>query len=132
MRRLTPIFGFLLAFPCSAAERPDQVRVYYVPFGIETFLPITPENIETRAFRVGTVEPAGRAANELRSIIAAAKPGAFDAKRVRALIRLPDMVISIDSEGGIYTPSGPGVLSPAQFASVRSWLGAVTIETRPR
>ena len=56
MRILIMLLVAVLSAACSEEdEMLDKIEIYYVPIGVETYVPMTPENIQESASSVGKV-----------------------------------------------------------------------------
>ena len=83
-------------------EMANQVRIYYVPIGAETYIPITVENIETSYVRYGEVDIIDRNFKKLLDMIDKAKSGDFETGMLRVKVVFPDnQLLYIDNYGGI-------------------------------
>ncbi|MDP5211332.1 hypothetical protein [Microbulbifer sp. 2205BS26-8] len=84
----------------------DLVKIYYVPIGVETYVPMTPENIEDSATSVGEVDPSSRQFKRLLNILYSSSRGQFKVDDLRVKIILPkNEIIYIDNHGGVRLPS---------------------------
>ncbi len=80
----------------------DQVKIYYVPIGVETYIPMTVENIESSYFRYEAVDLDDRNFKKFLSMINKAAPGDFEVDMLRVKIVFPDdQIIYVDNYGGI-------------------------------
>lgn len=104
----------------DASERVARpgIRLYYVPIGSETYVPVTPDSIEPSAVRSGRVDE--RSAAELITTIEHAVPGTFDGVMVRVKLVLDDeRVIYIDNQGGIRSGGKSAALPPGGLLYVK-------------
>lgn len=104
MKRILLLIMLVLVAPSclEKKEMADQVKIYYIPIGVETYIPITVENIETFYHRYGEVDLDNRKFKKFLRMINEAAPGNFDGYIIRAKIIFPDdQIIYIDNDGGI-------------------------------
>ena len=109
-------------------EMIERARIYYVPIGAETYIPITEENIDSSFVRYGEVEINNRNFRKLLSIIEIAKPGVFEADMLRVKIVIPDdQLIYIDNYGGIMVyPTNYLKLSGSNLSKIKAILENIT------
>jgi hypothetical protein len=84
------------------ADAPSGVTVFYLPFSVNTLVPVTPDSIEQYArCRVSLATDSARA-KMLRTFVDAARPGHFDWRVVRVKIvgLLPEPIF-VDRDGGL-------------------------------
>lgn len=105
MSRLTILLAMMALFGCSTADGKkyyDTVKIYYIPIGIETYIPITPKNIELSAFKVIKVSYSSDYLKKLIAMVEASASGNFSSDHVRVKMLLPDSkVIYIDNYGEV-------------------------------
>lgn len=103
LRFLQIAIGLIVTVSCVANEEMiDRVKIYYVPVGVQTYVPITKENIETSYVREGLVSPTNRKFIRLLDTISEAEPGDFIDNMLRVKIVFPDKKITyIDNYGGV-------------------------------
>lgn len=88
---------------CAKAAQGGSIKAFYVPFGAETFMPITRENIERKALCVVEIDVSSTAADRVRSLIKRDKTGTFNDNRVRLkLSGALDEDLFIDSAGNAF------------------------------
>ncbi|CAN0397564.1 unnamed protein product, partial [Ectocarpus sp. 13 AM-2016] len=79
-----------------------QVEIHYMGIGFETYLPITPENIDETHTRYGAVEGSDPRFQEVMRLIDGAGSGSFYKSTTRARIRdTSGTTIYLDNYGGI-------------------------------
>src|SRR4051794_35350470 len=78
------------------------VQIFYIPIGVETFIPITPENIVEHANATGAVNASSSELARTIALIRQAPAGDFSVTHVRVKMVFPDGgVILIDNVGGV-------------------------------
>lgn len=94
------------------------VNVMCTPVNVETFVAVTPQNIEQMAeVRFSVTSPEDE--QVIRNAISTAPSGAFERTRVRMLIEIPDRPrVYIDSYGGLLDGVRQGKMSDAAFATM--------------
>lgn len=104
---MLPVF---LLFACGGTSKieksAEMVRIFYFPFYLETFHPITLDNIEEKAmckFSISVEE-----ADKILRIFDAASPGEFDNQRVRLKISGLKNIVFLDADGGLPLDSDNG------------------------
>jgi hypothetical protein len=121
-------FIFLMA-SCSPGDgMAGDVEIFYIPIGVETYVPITENNIESSAIRFGNAKESERALERIRIILETASDGEFDDEMLRAKITLPNKeVIYIDNRGGISSSvNGTSKLGEQNLNDLKSVLESVT------
>ena len=105
-----------------------QARIYYVPIGTETYVPMTTDNIEVHHVRFIELDVASREYRNLTSLIDVAGDGSFEEQRVRVKILLPDAsAVYIDNNGGMRLGSSrQATLSHSSLRGVRKLLEEIT------
>ena len=58
--------------PAALSEGVRMIHICYVPIGVETYVPMTPANIDQSCVRVGRVDAADKRYLDLRSTLEAA------------------------------------------------------------
>lgn len=107
----------------------EMAVIYYIPIGIETFTPVTPQDMEERYHRYGKADVKRSDFKKLISEIKAAPVGPFDGQRTRAKISLPDsQIIFVDNDGGIARSTGTYQLTSSQLGIIAKLLAALTDE----
>lgn len=98
----------------GACEADDQrldetVVIYYKPFNIGTYLPVTPDNIEQQANCVFRVPRSAIVVREIFSVLSEAPPGKFDYLVVRVKIVVDEHDVTfVDIDGGVLLPVADG------------------------
>jgi hypothetical protein len=116
--RVLCIAVFLIS--CRGAARND-VKVSYIPFGLQTYAAVTPENIDDDPHSTFHLKATSEDAAQVRAIIERAGAGQFDRLVVRALIEIGgDEKIWIDNDGGVFDGRTRKHLRPDDFATLKS------------
>ena len=109
-----------------------KLVIYFIPFQVETYEPITPENIREKATYRICVE-SEKAGTELLGIVSArlATKG-FDSRKVRLLIEdVPGAhEILVDSEGHLRAAGEEGVLRRKDFARLKRLLSRIVAQSK--
>ncbi len=81
----------------------DQVKIYYIPIGAETYVPITIDNIENYAQKTCVLDYEDRTVRKvLRLLSDSSSDGIFDEQKIRVKIILPTNIVTyVDNYGGI-------------------------------
>jgi hypothetical protein len=84
-----------------------NVKIYYLPFDFETFVPVTIDTIEGQASCVLDVDGTSSDAKELRDLFLRLEPGAFDNRvvRVKAVGLFPHETY-VDVDAGVLMGRG--------------------------
>jgi hypothetical protein len=124
IRRFTLVAAVVMLLGCSDAEdamagAADRITIYYLPFSVETFVPVTIESIEVDARCVFSLDPSAEDIANLREWLARVTEGGFDKKRVRLkMVGLEDDPLYVDADGGLRRAGGKaGRLAPETFRS---------------
>lgn len=84
--------------------RMQNVKIYYLPFNMGTYMPVTESNIVEKAHYFITFPLQSDSVNELRKLISEQVSGAFDSRVVRLKVEGLQMAdIYVDKDGGIKT-----------------------------
>ena len=106
-------------------------HLYYFPFYLETFTPITTEDIEERARCKLTLRAGGSDAGELRGILADTETGEFDDRVVRVkVVGLDNGDVFVDKDAGVLR-SDTGMaarLTQAAFGKLERLIEQVGVE----
>lgn len=89
--------SFILSSSISAAEG-EAIVVYYVPFDVETYIPITEASISCRAWEKWKISDRSKV-SRLLNIVKTGQKANFDRKRVRAEIIVAEQKYFIDAAG---------------------------------
>lgn len=123
---------FLLAFSvvgCLPEAKPiERARIYYIPIGVETYVPITSENIEKAYVRIGDATLDNPTFKSLMKTINSAGAGPFEGDMLRAKILLSDgQIIYIDNHGGLNSPvSGIAKIPKSKLDKTQKLLESLT------
>lgn len=80
----------------------EKAKIYYIPIGVETYVPITVDNIESSHVLYGEVETDNRKFNNLIAILESSEAGNFSQEMIRVKIVKSDAsVFYVDNFGGI-------------------------------
>ncbi len=123
------IASLLLVFP--QVTLPTEVRmvnICYVPIGVATFVPITPENIDKHCARIGQIDSTDRRYLEIQSLLQGAAAGSFDSDAVRVkLTEVGGESIFIDNAGGIRSGGAELRLNAAALAKLKRLVERLTV-----
>jgi len=105
----------------------SELRVFYLPFSVETFRPVTVDTIERDARCVFSFKPSAQETKELRGDLGGLERGGFDNRRVRLkIVGLEDTAVFIDAIGGVRRRSANvGRLQPGNFKSLEVFIESV-------
>jgi hypothetical protein len=78
------------------------MKIYYIPFKVETYIPVTIDDIEKRAFYSFKVPESSKLTIELKKLLNANIPGTFNNKAVRLKVIEGSNIYYVDSLGNIY------------------------------
>ncbi len=111
------------------AETASGVTIYYLPFAVETFLPVTVDSIEENARCVFSFEPSADQAANLRDWFARVMKDGFDKKRVRLkVVGLENVPFYVDADGGLRKgDSGTGKLKEEAFKALERFIEAAAL-----
>jgi hypothetical protein len=131
IRRFTLVAAVVMLLGCSDAEdamagAADRITIYYLPFSVETFVPVTIESIEVDARCVFSLDPSAEDIANLREWLARVTEGGFDKKRVRLkMVGLEDDPLYVDADGGLRRAGGKaGRLAPETFKALEQFVEA--------
>lgn len=125
---LTLILGCLWI---SAGAKETEHSIYYVPFGAETFVAVTVDNIDECYNRYSDVPLNNPEMREVLSLLSSGSHGVFDREMVRAKLRGGDSRwIYVDNFGGIRMGTSETKLSSVQFAHLKHVLDRITSKRR--
>ena len=98
----TPFLALCMVLCASYALAQDTITVYFVPFEIETYVPITPDTIVSKAWERWTL--AGKRENSrLLRVLSRGHSATYDGKRTRLLIVAGERSYYVDSSGVVHT-----------------------------
>lgn len=108
MRLLYMISLFLImASRSNGGKVSTDVEVFWIPPEVETYVPVTPENIEKMAFKIVWVKNE-KQAEEVVGLIQTSNQ-AVDSKRIRVKISTGDKYYTFDSDGIGVSSAGEAV-----------------------
>jgi len=106
----------------------NKAFVFYVPIGAETYIPMTPENIEAHYVKRATIAVSDVTLQQIVEHVNHAGHGQFNDQAVRVKILFPDQhVILIDNFGGVRQKAGERQLSAPSLARIKVMLEEITI-----
>lgn len=125
---LTLAVVFILSVLSMACEGEEPVaKICYVPFGVETYVPMTVANIDSHCSHVGELDTHDREYLGIQSLIQRAKAGSFKDGLVRAKIAVPGSdPIYIDNDGGVKMGASQYHLDASGLSKVKKTLERVT------
>lgn len=128
MRIIAAVLVSIFIVSCSAGDEVKKTaKIYYIPIGMETFIPITKENIEEHEFSYGDQDVSTSDFDKLQKLIKGARAGSFNNDRVRVKIVLPDRsVVFVDNEGGVEVAGEQSKLSDSKLQEVKELLDEMT------
>jgi len=88
----------------SMTSHGTSTVVYFIPFQVETYIPVTPETIVDQAWEKWSIS-AKRGSNRLLAILSHGHGSAFDKNRVRALVIAGGKRYLIDTNGVVLSQS---------------------------
>ena len=110
-----------------------MIKVCYIPLGVETYTPITIDNIDSHCSYTGDIEPHDERLLNLQAIIKKAVPGLFNSNSVRVKITIMSSdSIYIDNYGGLQIGNSQSHLDPESLTIVRKILDNITSKGRRR
>jgi len=106
----------------------DDIEIFYVPIGVQTYIPITEENIETSASRYGIVDDTSDAFLNIKRILQAAPDGDFNNEMLRVKMIVSEReIIYIDDSGGVLSSiNGTSKLSREDVSHIKAILESFT------
>jgi len=123
------MFGF-----CSMALSDDnstKAMIYFIPFQVETYQPITPQNIKDKAtytLEIRSEESLSRIALIFNRNDEMTEK--FDAKRVRLLFEHKSKALYVDSYGNVLSNDKQFALSKKDFEDLQDFLSHLIKETK--
>jgi hypothetical protein len=98
--------------------------VYFIPFEIETYAPVTQQSIISSAWEKWTISSQSET-SRLFALLAHGAKDTFDEKKVRGLVLSNNRTYAIDSNGVVLTKGKLGIrIDKAAFIEFRDSLGA--------
>lgn len=113
----------LLTLPAFSNDSKTVLNYYYIPFQIETYEPITLQNIKDKATVKGVVMD-DDALTLLRLLADKKQVATFDKKRVRLLVETKDgkNPIFVDAEATVFNGESEYALNPKAFTALKKCL----------
>jgi hypothetical protein len=109
MRLLCAIFVLLIVGSLHVGgEMSNGVNVFWIPPEVETYIPVTPENIEKAAFKIVYVKNE-KQANQLIGLIQKSNQ-VVDSKRIRVKVSADGKFYNFDSYGIGASSEGEAVM----------------------
>ena len=99
----------------------DAVVVYFIPFEIETYVPVTQETIVSSAWEKWTISSKDEI-SYLIELLNSGKKGDFDGKRVRGFVCINNQNYFIDSNGVVLKGKLSIQMDKAKFLKFRNSL----------
>lgn len=90
---------FLIFAKYSMCEA--HMKINYIPFEVQTYVPVTIKDIENRAFYKFEVAENSELSIKLINILHNDNPGTFDYKMVRLKVQKGNKIYYVDSKGNI-------------------------------
>lgn len=107
------------AFGQDAAQR--TATVFYIPFSVQTYAPVTPSTIEASAFEIWTVS-GDMAVSELLAALRDGAPATFDPRVVRVLVLVDGQRYYVDADGVASHEGGSLKIDRRMFDRLRASL----------
>ena len=113
----------------AVAPASGEIRVFYLPFSVETFLPVTVDSIEEDAKCKFSFRPTNEDIATLRDLLSRVIATGFDRKRVRLkLVGLEEVALYVDAEGGVQKEHGKiGRLEPSALSAMEAYIETTAI-----
>jgi hypothetical protein len=107
----------------------NSVTAYYLPFSVETFLPVTVDSIEKDARCTFSFERSSEDSKSLQAWLARLTSDGFDKKRVRLkLVGLEAAPVFVDADGGVRRGrSSAGRLEQPAFKALEQLIEAAAV-----
>lgn len=123
----------LLYCGCSMSQdASSMIKIYYVPLGAETYVPMTVENIEEHYIRYVDLEDSSSEFKKIMSLVQPSAPGKFDEKSVRVKIDSPNHEnVYIDNHGVVKFGESSFLLAESNLKKVKKMLEDVTQQRQP-
>lgn len=116
---------------CAGENMNEPVLIYYVPIGVETYIPMTTENFADHAKSLGPVDLGASQLAPILGSLNEASVGNFDDKAVRVkIIRRSDDPVWIDNVGGIRVAQSEYSLTSDELMKLKSILDSISAQTR--
>ena len=115
-----------------AEETMNDVFVYYVPFDVDTYVPVTTENIVEQSFCKLSFAESSDAAKSLTYLLTTATSGAFSNKVVRLKVSKPNGIdMFVDTDGGVLITGDDGHkrLSVNDFTVLRALMKSLSVNS---
>ena len=107
----------------SIAFGSDVVTVYFVPFEVETYVPITPSTIRASAWEKWTIRAESRI-SQLLDLLDHGDKAQFDEKRVRGEVIVKNHTYFVDANGVVVRNKLAVRIDKAQLVKFRESLRA--------
>lgn len=101
------------------------MKVYYIPFEVKTYVPVTIENIGNRAFYVFQITTESDQAKNLIKILDENDAGTFNSKMVRLKVQLQGKTYFVDSNGNVQKAMK---ISKANLVALKNSLNKIITE----
>jgi hypothetical protein len=113
--------------PTGAGNSVDEAHVCYVPIDIESYTPMTIEDIDERCFRRGVVKESHPKFKQIMALLASGKAAPFDAGDVRIKLQRKDAeMVFVDHYGVVKIGSTSHRLTKGTQVRLEALLTSVT------
>ncbi len=111
----------------AQSEYMNYSKIYYVPIGVETYIPVTTSNIEELAVKIGRLED--KYVRQFVRLLEEAKAGSFDSEYVRAKLIVPKVgIIYLDNKGGAMYSQDQKTLDLESLAEIKELFESNLVE----
>ena len=106
-----------------------SITLYYIPFYIQTYTPVTSNLIEKQAYCTFHISSSDNLASSLKEILNNTTTGNFDNTVVRLkIVRLYHDDVYIDIEGGVYRAGQERKLPSEAFEQLKKYMTRLKME----
>jgi hypothetical protein len=97
-------YALFIGFCALACKSPGEAKMtaYYIPFSVETYIPVTVEDIEEKAHFVFLIE--GDYLKKINELLTKKSEGTFDGQKVRMKLKSKNGDLFVDANGGVVGP----------------------------
>jgi hypothetical protein len=110
------ILGLML-LSCTGATNEKEATVYFVPFALQTYVPITESTIVCDAWEIWTLSDTSKVSSLLGLVTKGSNGAVFDEKNIRVKIIRSNEPYYIDSEGTVLKGRSTFSVDRAKFAN---------------
>ena len=134
MRAFFIVIAILALTSCANQfDKSRVVQIYYIPFAVETYAPVTMANIESQHLRHAELHVASREYNTLMVLLRSSDPGTFDNQLVRVkILRANSEPTYVDRNGGMRRASSEAQINALQVSKLDAFLQKITDPRQPR